>query len=77
VISTILTYALVGYLGVAALLFIMFIVGTVGLGGFQQYADAANVIADDDKPFTANKVQWYFVLVPLLWPLVLLLYLLP
>lgn len=71
-ILTILTYVVVTYIGVAALLAMLFGFSVWRLGGFQSFADYANKIgrrADDNK-VTSTKVQWLMVLIVTCWPII-------
>ena len=72
-IVTILTYALATYIGVAALLAMLFGFAVWRSGGFQGFADLANKIGKraTENQITSTKVQWMMVFLVVCWPMIL------
>jgi hypothetical protein len=72
-ISTILWTLMAVYIVIAVFIFGLFALGTINMGGFENYAQDVNAFPDDEHlpDITSTQLQWAVVLLSMFWPVII------
>jgi hypothetical protein len=74
-IVTILSYAFIVWLGVAALLALIIGFSVWRLGGWTDFADAVNILDEEnERPVGSIEIQWIVAALVIFWPFLVILF---